>query len=371
MHPTRAIIHLGNLAHNIEEIRRLVGAHRRICVPVKADAYGHGAIRIARELLVEGVSHLAVATVSEAAALRAADITAPILLFGLVIPEEYPLLVQTGCEAFVADKDQIAGLALQAKQMNTSLAVHLKIDTGMGRIGCVPQEAPSLARYILDSGLSLAGVATHLPVADSAKPQDIDFTHAQIKRFTDAVTSIRDVGIDPGIVHAANSGGILQYPESWLDMVRPGIIVYGYPSDPSSLTGHTIELKPVMKLETRVVHMKKVQKGTSISYGRTWTAERDTVIATLPVGYGDGLARSLSNRLTVRIAETDYPIVGRICMDQCMIDVGPEPAVRRWDTAVIFGPGHGADALARMIDTIPYEITCSIAPRVPRVYVTE
>jgi alanine racemase len=371
MHPTRAIIHLENLRFNIAEIRKKVGQDIRICVPVKADAYGHGALKIAVAAIRSGATHLAVASAQEGVALREAGIVAPILSFSIPIPEEIPALIGHDIVPFIFDMEYIDEFSRHAAAMNRVVPVHLKIDTGMGRIGCTPEEAPALARRIArDKHLRLEGIATHLAVADANGPDDARYTREQIARFASAVNAIKAEGIDPGIVHAANSGAVISYPEAWFDMVRPGILVYGYLPSPD-LKG-LIETRPVMELETQVVSIKKIAAGTSVSYGRTWVAEEETYIATLPVGYADGLLRGLSPGLRVRIGEREYPIVGRICMDQCMVDIGPDPWVQRWDRATVFGPApapSSAETLARILGTIPYEITCGINKRVPRVYV--
>mgnify|MGYP000858023586 CR=1 FL=1 len=371
MRATRAIIHLDNLQSNIAEIRRLIPAETRLCVPVKADAYGHGALRIAVAAIRAGASYLAVASVQEGIDLREAGIVSPILSLSLPIPEEIPSIIEHELTPLVVDSEFITDLAKFARSMNRVVPVHLKIDTGMGRIGCSPEQAVVLARHIArEKHLHLDGTATHLSVADSLDPEDIAFTRAQIARFSGAVKAIRAEGIDPGIVHAANSGAVLMYPEAHFDMVRPGILVYGYPPSPE-LAGR-IPVKPVMELETQVVAIKKIAAGTAVSYGRTWTAAEDTFVATIPVGYADGLNRSLSPGLKVRIGDSDFPVIGRICMDQCMIDIGADPWVQRWDHVTIFGPApasSSAETLAEKIGTIPYEVTCGINKRVPRVYV--
>ncbi len=371
MRATRAIIHLENLRFNIAEIRKKLAPDTKICVPVKADAYGHGALKIAVAAIRSGATHLAVATAQEGIDLRDAGIVAPILSLSPPIPEEIPSIIENDIVPFVFDEEYLDELSRHAARMNHVAPVHLKIDTGMGRIGCATADATALARKIArDRHLRLDGIATHLSVADSTAGDDIGYTKEQIARFSATVDAIRAEGIDPGIVHAANSGGVVLHPESRFDMVRPGILVYGYLPDPS-LTG-LIATKPLMELETQVITMKKVVAGTAVSYGREWVAKEDTFIATIPVGYADGLMRRLSPGLRVSIGDRDYPVVGRICMDQCMVDVGADPWVQRWDRVTIFGPApatSSADTLARILGTIPYEITCAINKRVPRVYV--
>ncbi len=371
MRATRAIIHLENLQYNIAQIRKIIPAGTKMCIPVKADAYGHGALKTAVAAIRAGVSCLAVATVQEGIELREAGIVAPILSLSLPIPEEIPAIVEFELTPLVVDEEFIGDLGAEAHRMRKTVPVHLKIDTGMGRIGCWPDEAIPLAKRIAkEKNLLLEGVATHLSVADSTKPEDIAFTRTQLELFKTACTAIREEGIDPGIVHAANSGAVLLHPDACFDMVRPGILVYGYP--PDDCLAERIDIRPVMELETQLVAIKKVRAGSAVSYGRIWHAPEDTWIGTIPVGYADGLNRKLSPGLLVRIGDQEFPIVGRICMDQCMIDLGPDPWVQRWDRVTIFGPSPArtsAKTVADMLETIPYEVTCAINKRVPRVYV--
>jgi len=388
---TKAVIHLDHLTENINSIKTRVG-NTKICVPVKADAYGHGAVKIAKASLKAGVYCFGVADVAEGVELRKGGIKAPIMLLSQLQPAEIPILIKTGLTPFISDIEFASILNEQAKAKKEKIHVHIKIDTGMGRIGCPTQEALSLARHVAKcSALKLAGTATHLAVSDSANRNDIEYTKMQIVRFKKAVSSIKAAGINPGIVHAANSGGIILHPESWFDMVRPGILLYGYktveeyemPLDHlKKLSKYkSIMVKPIMEFKSAVVLIKKIKKGESVSYGRTWTAEKDTYIAILSAGYADGLPRLVSSKWQVVINNEVFPIVGRISMDQCCIDLGTDdldtlPNIKRWDEALIFGinqndesPRQDAEALAQIIGTIPYEITCNINKRVPRVYV--
>jgi len=373
MQTARAMIHLDNFLGNFKVIRERVGPGRHICVPVKADAYGHGVLAIARASLAAGASFLAVAKVQEGAALREAGIDAPMLLFSQPLPAEIPEIIKNRLIPLVSDGEFAAMLDQAAGAANMRLPVHLKIDTGMGRMGCPPHEAPALAKQIAAcAALEYAGTATHLAVADSTIVEDRTYTERQITRFNEALDGIRAASLNPGIVHAANSGAIILHPGAWFDMVRPGILLYGYKAVEEAEAGLTLpplRVKPVMELRTNVVFIKQVKKGETISYGRTWTAPQDTEIAVLPVGYGDGLPRLASNKWQTFIDGTAYPLAGRICMDQCMADLGPASGVRRWDEAVLFGgPAPDAADLARLIGTIPYEITCNINKRVPRIY---
>jgi alanine racemase len=372
MQAARALVHSDKFLGNFKVIRERVGPQRYICVPVKADAYGHGAVAIARASLAAGASFLAVAKAQEGAALREAGIEAPVLLFSQSLPAEIPEIIKNRLIPFVSDGEFAAMLNQAAGAANIRLPVHLKIDTGMGRMGCLPHEAPALARHIAAcAALEYTGTATHLAVADSAAADDRAYTERQIARFNEALDGIRAAGLNPGIVHAANSGAIILHPGAWFDMVRPGILLYGYKAVEEADAGLTLpplRVEPVMELRTNVVSIKQVKKGETVSYGRTWTAPQDTEVAMLSIGYGDGLPRLASNRWQAFIGGKAYPLVGRICMDQCMADLGPASGVRRWDEAVLFGgPAPDAGDLARLIGTIPYEITCNINKRVPRI----
>jgi alanine racemase len=355
--------------HNIRLVRSRIGAGRKLCVPVKADGYGHGAVPLAKTAVEEGAAFLAVATVGEGAELRGAGIDAAILLLSIPIPEEIPELIAHRLIPLAGDPDFVRALGAASERAADPLTVHLKVDTGMGRVGCPPDSAAELARLIAaQPGLRLGGVATHLAVSDSLDPEDRRYTGEQLGRFASAVAAIRAAGVDPGLVHAANTGAVAFHGDAFFDMVRPGILLYGYPPAGAETV---LPVRPVMELESRVVFIKQVRKGESVSYGRTWTAERDTAIATIPVGYGDGLPRRLSGQgFKVRINGAWHPLAGRICMDQCMLDLGPDTAVRRWDAVALFGgDALSAAALADMLGTISYEITCGINKRVPRVYV--
>ena len=369
----RAVIHLDRFLGNLGAVRARIGGDRRICIPVKTDAYGHGALEIAKTSLEAGAYCLGVAAAAEGTELRKAGITAPILLFSQPHPSEIPELVQARLTPFVSDTWFALALNERSSAEGAKLPVHLKIDTGMGRMGCAPEEALTLARHIAGcSALELAGTATHFAVSDSADEGDIACTRAQTAVFNEALNAIRAAGVDPGIVHAANSGAVILHPDAWFDMVRPGILLYGYKAveeNAPPLSSQPLRVQPVMELRSMVSLIKRVKKGETVSYGRTWTAREDTFIAVLSAGYGDGLPRLASGRWQAVIGGKTYPLAGRICMDQCCVDLGPDPSVRRWDEAVIFGgSAPDAAALAAVIGTIPYEITCNINKRVPRVY---
>jgi alanine racemase len=366
MRATRAIIHLNRLSRNIAAVRAKIGPRPLICMPVKADAYGHGAVPVARAALEAGVSYLAVATVDEGKELREAGITAPVLLLSIPLPEELFDAAACGLSPLIGDREYAEAAGRAAKQAGKRLSVHLKVDTGMGRMGCPPDAATDLAACVAACpALEIAGTATHLAAADSPVEADIRYTREQLARFRAAVERIRRAGLEPGLLHAANSGAVIFHEDARFDMVRPGILLYGYKAQSAAMPG----IEPLMELATQIIFIKRVKSGETISYGRTWTAPRDTVIATLPVGYGDGLPRGLSGNFSVRIRDAMYPLAGRICMDQCMVDLGPDTDIKRWERVTIFG-GSAPDAadLAAQLGTIPYEITCNINKRVPREY---
>jgi alanine racemase len=366
MRATRAIIHLDRLSRNIAAVRAAIGPHPLICMPVKADAYGHGAVPAARAALEAGVSCLAVAAVDEGKELREAGITAPVLLLSVPLPGELFDAAACGLSLLIGDREYAEAAGRAARQAGRRLSVHLKVDTGMGRTGCPPDAAADLAACVAACPfLEIAGTATHLAAADSPDEADIRRTKEQLARFRAAVGGIRRAGFEPGLLHAANSGAVIFHEDARFDMVRPGILLYGYKAPRAVMPG----IEPLMELVTQIVFIKRVRAGAAISYGGTWTAPRDTVIATLPVGYGDGLPRRLSGNFSVRIRDAMYPLAGRICMDQCMVDLGPDTDISRWEAVTVFGgPAPDAADLAARLGTIPYEITCNINKRVPREY---
>lgn len=374
---------MNNLKSNIRGIRGFLQPGTKLCVAMKADAYGHGAARCAQAALEAGADFLSVATVEEGIELRNAGIHSPILLLSLCSPDETDSAVRYGISPFVFDSEYIGRFAESCRKIGTAdFCVHLAVDTGMGRIGCRPEEAGKIARLIAGTGvLSLGGTATHFALSDSISPEAESYTRMQFERFQTAIAAIRAEGLSPGICHCSNSAAVLNNPEYQLDMVRPGIIAYGYYADEVSreyleAKGCQIELKPVMTLESTVCSIRKCLKGQSISYGCTWTAGQDTYIGVIPAGYADGVFRRFaSSGLSVAVNGKSCPVRGRICMDQMMIDLGPDCTAKRWDTAVIFGDSRSgalqtADDIARMTGTIPYEITCGISKRVPRVFIT-
>ncbi|HQN43043.1 MAG TPA: alanine racemase [Anaerolineaceae bacterium] len=370
LYQTHARIHLNHIRFNIEGIRKAVGAERKILIAVKANAYGHGAVAVSRMAEQIGVDWLGVATVPEGMQLREAGIGLPILKLSPAFPEEMEAAVRSRVTLAVGEQSNIAALEEICANHGLTTHVHLKVDSGMGRIGVTVAEAPALAAFIEREcpHLHLEGVFTHLPVSDSADPT---WTRAQIERFNGVVRAIETtVGHKIELAHCSNSGAVLGHAPGWMDMVRPGIMIYGFYPDEG--TPRTIPLKPGLSFLTRISFLKKVTAGTSIGYGRTWIAPEDTWIATIPAGYADGFNRLFSNRGRVLINGRSYPIVGRICMDQSMVNLGPETTAKVGDEVVLIGKSGleeiTVDEWARELKTITYEVTCQINSRVERIY---
>lgn len=377
-----AEIDLKAIASNARELRRLTRPQAKLMAVVKADGYGHGAVAAARTALANGAEWLGVARLPEAIALREAGLAAPTLVFGYTPPVDAVRLIDYDLRQSVYSLDVARAYSAAAAARGRAIRVHLKVDTGMGRLGLVPTalRAPKPGHSIGEDfirtatviaslpGIEPEGIFTHFAAADSA---DLSYAERQLALFTEAVSALRTNGLEFALRHAANSAALIAMPESHLDLVRPGIALYGLrPSDEIDLTG--IVLKPAMALKTRIVHLKAVPAGTAISYGMTYRTPRPTVIATVPAGYADGFRRQFSSQGRMLVHGRRVPVVGRVCMDLCMLDVGGLPEVRVEDEVVIFGrQGAGsisADDLAHELGTINYEIACDVTARVPRVY---
>lgn len=370
LYQTHARVHLRNIRANIEGIRNAIGGDRKILLSVKANAYGHGAVEVGRMAERIGVEWLGVATVPEGILLRSAGIRLPILKLSPAFPEEMRAALEYGITLPVCDRESVLALRELASAAGKAAPVHLKVDTGMGRVGVEPEGAAELASFIEREcpALRLEGVFTHLPVSDE---RNTAYTAAQIGRFKSVVDSVSGaIGRRVSLAHCSNSGAVLGHKEAWMDMVRPGIMVYGqYPDDG---TPRSMQLLPGMSVKTRVAFIKKVKAGTGIGYGLSWTAPEDTTIATIPAGYADGFNRLFSNRGRVLVNGRSYPVAGRVCMDQTMIDLGPETDVRVGDEVVLMGRSGDQEIScaewARLLGTISYEVTCQINCRVERVY---
>lgn len=372
LYQTHARVHLGNIRKNLEGIRRAVGGERKVLIAVKANGYGHGAVQVSLMAERLGLADwLGVATVPEGLELRKAGLRLPILKFSPAFPEEMGAALENGLTLAVAERSNIEALQLVARAKGLRARVHLKIDTGMGRVGVSVEEAAALALFIEKScpDLYLEGVFTHLPVSDEL-PQ-MPYTKNQVDLFKAAAAAIeKALGRTPDLVHCSNSGAVLGHEEGWLSMVRPGIMIYGY--YPDQTTPKTIALHPGISFVSRISFLKHVKKGTSIGYGRTWVASEDTWIATMPAGYADGFNRLFSNCGRVLVNGESYPIVGRVCMDQSMFNLGPETDAKVGMEVVLIGhSGHQEISTyewAKVLKTITYEVTCQINARVERIY---
>lgn len=365
---TQALVDLSAIRDNIEAIRRQVGPHRKIIPAVKADAYGHGAVDVSRECVAAGADALGVASVDEAVELRNAGIESEILILGCQPLEAAPEIVRWNVAATVCDPSFAASLSEAAVQQHRDAVVHIKVDTGMGRIGIDPRGGVEFARSVEAlPNIRIGGVCTHFASADVP---DVEFTRTQLEEFKRVVDELRSVLGNQFTAHAANSGAILAFPESYLDGVRPGILVYGV--YPSRTVTRSIEVREALTLKSKIVFLKKGDCGCSVSYGRTHVLKRDSIVATLPIGYADGYSRRLSNAGEAVVRETRVPVIGRVCMDQTMIDVTDVPDVQTGDEVILYGGGYeclSVSSIAEKLDTIPYEVLCAIGKRVPRAYV--
>ena len=365
---TWAEVDLDALAHNIHEVRRLTAKESLILAAVKADAYGHGAVASSKTFLENGADRLGVARLREAVELRDAGIEAPILNLGYTPEAQYVTLIGRNITATIYTLDQAQTLDDAAARLNAKAVIHIKIDTGMNRLGFQPNDETlrAIAKINALHNVELEGIYTHFAVSDIA---DKTYTRRQFELFMLVLKELGARGIEPPIKHVSNSAAIIDLPEYDLDMVRPGIMLYGYESG-SGVDLSRVSLKPAMALKTRISNLKAVPMGAGISYGLTYTTKHPSIIGTLPVGYADGYRRGLSNKGWADYNGERAPIVGRVCMDQCMIDLTDTAGVESGDEVTLFGGGcaPSVEEIARMLDTIPHEVTCDIARRVPRVY---
>jgi len=373
-----AEIDLNAIAHNVREIRRVTSSKASLMVAVKANAYGHGIIEVAKQALKSGADALGVARVDEGIRLREAGIDAPVLVFGYTQPSEPVRLYEFDLIQTVYSYETARILSATASSLNIKINIHLKVDTGMGRLGLLPdsrraapadsavEEVKSIAGL---SNLKLEGIFTHFATADWS---DKSYAEKQFQIFLNFLDQLHKAGLEFSVKHAANSGAIIDMPQTHLDMVRAGISTYGlYPSD--EIDKSRIKLLPAMSLKARIIHLKKVPAGFMVSYGITHKTKKPTTIATIPAGYGDGLSRLMSSNGHMLVHGQRAPIIGRVCMDLTMIDVGHIPEAKIEDEVVVFG--HQGDAsisaeeIARLTKTINYEVVTRISDRVPRVYI--
>lgn len=367
---TTATIDCTALGHNLSRVRHHLTPPCDILAVIKADAYGHGAIPVAKYLVTQGVSHFAVATLSEGLTLRQYGITESIVIMGALLLEEFREAIAHQLTPIVYSLDHASQLRTLARAQAAPLPVHLKVDTGMGRLGLSVEDTFTLLQnHDLLQCLKIEGIMSHLSDSDNT---DHTFTHEQIHTFETILKAFHAHHLKVPFQHIANSSGILIHPSSHFTMVRPGIMLYGYHTLPP--THPPLDLKPVLSLTSHIVQVRSLPTGQSVSYNRTFTTARPSRIAVLPIGYADGLNRLLSNKGTVLIQGHYAPIVGRVCMDMTMVDITDCGNVVVGEEAVLMGRQGQATItaadLARSLDTIPYEILCSIGPRVQRTYLT-
>jgi alanine racemase len=363
--PAWAEVDLAAIAHNVEGMKSLLDPGVELCAVVKADAYGHGAAPVAERALAAGAKRLAVAIVSEAVELREAGFGAPILVFGCAGRERARDMARLDLAATVYSLDEGRALSEAALSLGKRTKVHLKIDTGMARVGVAWEEAPAMALALSRMpGIELEGAYSHFASADSP---DLSFAREQLARFMDALSRIEALGIRVPLRHMANSAAAIALPESRLDMVRPGIILYGLKPSPGMAI--PFEPRPAMSLKARVSMVKALGSGVSVGYGRGFFTERPSLVATIPIGYADGWPRRLAGRASVALAGRRAPIVGRICMDQFMVDATGLADARAGDEAVLFGAGGPSiDEVAEALGSINYEVVCGVGKRIPRIY---
>ena len=368
---TWAVIDLDALGENYERLRRHIGSDVRFLGVVKADAYGHGAIRVAEVLEKSGADYLAVSSIDEAMELRLGGIAMPILILGHTPKEQVEKLIENHITQAVTCKAKALEYSEEAVRCGGTLRVHIKVDTGMSRLGYLVSGAhfESGVEGICEAcrlpGLDAEGIFTHFAVSDEEDRESRAYTREQFELFTAVIEKAEEkLGGKFALRHCANTGAVAYWPKMMLDMVRPGLLLYGY-GDGARRLG----LRPVMRLMTSVSTIKVYEPGTSVSYGRIFKTERTTRMGVVPYGYADGFFRCLSNRCSLMTAYGPAPQRGRICMDMCMIDLTDLPEVDVGDEIEIFGPENPVEKLADLAGTIPYELTCAVSKRVPRVYI--
>ena len=362
--PTWCDIDLAALERNYSAIKQVVGASKMMPV-IKADAYGHGLTQIGTRLQEIGAPCLAVAYVEEGLALRAAGITVPIQVLGGAVTRQIPLFLEHGLTFTAPSVDKLLQISDAAEAANTTAKVHLKIDTGMERIGVHHYNADTLFEAALScTSLEVEGVFSHIASADDT---DLESARIQLERFLEALDFYDRRSLPTPTRHIANSAAIVALPEAHLDLVRPGLLLYGI--EPTDQTSKTITVEPLLSWRSEVIYFKVVEAGSPVSYGGTWAPEHSTRVVTLPVGYADGYRRALSNRAQVLIKGTRHNVVGRVCMDQTMIDIGTASAYNGDQVVLVGSDGNQQITirdLALWSDTVPYEILTSITARVPR-----
>jgi len=361
-------IDLDNVAHNIRVIREKVGKDTKILAVIKADAYGHGAVEISKTLVRNSVDMLGVAYLGEAIELRENGINIPILILNPFLPEQVDDINKYSLEITICNFNTARELSKTAKRNHCNIKVHMEVDTGMGGAGVHPDKTLSFIKdLLLLENITLEGIFTHF---HSSEVQDKTHTHKQNKTFKTVLKQLEDEGIHVPLKHAANSAAILDMPNTYFNMIRPGLILYGI--YPSCSVSKNIDIKPVMTFKTRIINLKILDPGNTVGYGRTFKVSKQTRVATIPVGYKDGFSRYFSNVGKVLVNRKLVPIMGRICMDRCFIDVTNLTDINIGSEVTLFGSQKdktiSIESAAVLIDTIPYEIVCNIGRKVPKIF---
>jgi alanine racemase len=364
-----AEIDLDALAHNLSQVRRRVGPDVGILGTVKADAYGHGAVEVSRELVRRGVQMLGVANVAEGIELREAGLRVPILVLGATMPEEVPDAVRCRITLTLSPPELLPVIASEVRRQDRSAKVHLMVDTGMARVGVELSRVLELAQQVRQTpGVELEGIATHFPLADG---EDQSFSQSQLAAIAALLEELARLGMRPPLCHVANTSGLMLVDGSHHTLVRPGIGLYGMYPDAS--LAQRVDLRPVLSLKARIAYLRDVAAGTPVGYGHTWRAPVDTRLAALPIGYADGYNRLCSNRAFAIHRGRRVPVVGRVSMDYIVVDLGPGAGASIGETATLIGrDGEAAvtaEEMAGWRGTIPYEVTCALGARVQRIYV--
>lgn len=362
--PTHAVVNLSAIDRNVQFIKTLTG-QAQIMAIVKANAYGHGILEITRQVLASGVDAIGVGFLEEGIFLRQNDVDAPVLVLGGILGYQVKKFIQYDLEMTVSSLELAAHINEQSGKRKAR--VHLKIDTGMERIGVSHRFAVEFVRRVaLMKNIEIMGIYSHFSSAD----EDLEFTRLQFERFMDVCEKVRQLGIEIPYRHIANSAALVNFPESRLDLVRPGLMIYGIPPSPDQM--QTLPLEPAMILASKVVFIKRVPANTAISYNKKYYTQKDSNVVTIPIGYGDGYSRLLTNTGEVLIQGKRYPIIGAVCMDQLMVNLGDDTAEFGDEVILIGSMGNEtitAWDIALKIGTIPYEVTCMINARVPRLFV--
>ena len=375
---TRAEINLKAFKHNLQNLKTILGSKTDIMAVIKADAYGHGALPCAKAAIESGVGYLGAGVIEEGIELRKNGIKGPVLILGGIFPDEVTDLVHHNLSTILHTSHLAEALSKEGKKQGKTVNIHIKVDTGMNRLGILPENLLALTEKISSlPNLKIEALSTHFSSADD---EDLSITNQQIELFKKTLNKLKETGITPPLTHLANTSALFRFAESHSTMVRPGLILYG--ALPSPILNPVVQnfcqnenlesFEPVMQWKSRIILLKSVQKGQALSYSRKYFTQKDSYIATLPIGYADGLPRRLSNNMEVLVKGRRVPQVGTICMDMILIDVSEVPDVQIGEEVVIFGKQGDeviqVEELAQKANTIPYEILCNVGKRVPRTY---